>query len=327
MDDRLDMLEQWLREERGMAGCLVVPASGDASFRRYFRVTHRGQTWIVMDAPPDKEDCHPFVKIAKAMGGMGLSVPEVLAADFDKGLLLLSDLGTRQYLAELNETTVSHLYGDAMQALMRLQQGPTDRGILPPYSRTLLLNEMGLFRDWFLGRHLGLVLTEEELVVLDQAFTLLADSALEQPMVWVHRDYHSRNLMVLQAGNPGILDFQDAVIGPVTYDLVSLLKDCYIAWPATQIQRWVEEYYQLIVDKQLINEVGMERFRLWFERMGVQRHLKAAGIFARLNIRDHKPGYLQDIPRTFSYIMQATHADSSLIELRNLLQRRAAPLV
>jgi len=253
-----------------------------------------------MDAPPEQEDCHPFIHVSSLMAGIGLHVPVVLRQDLQQGFLLLTDLGDRVYLSELNTDTVERLYGDALQALLRLQShGAAD---LPPYDRGLLMNEMELFRQWYLERHLGLQLSEDENATIDAAFTYLADQALQQPRVIVHRDYHSRNLMV-SSPNPGILDFQDAVIGPITYDLVSLLRDCYIAWPRTQVVNWVSQYYRQAQVEGLLENVSEAQFLNWFDLMGIQRHLKASGIFARLNYRDGKSGYLKDIPRTLGYVI------------------------
>ncbi len=323
VSDREHLVLEWLNTVLPAAPDRMAPASSDASFRRYFRVWHDGQTRIVMDAPPDKEDCRPFVAIGQAMRGLGLNVPEILAGDLDRGLLLLTDLGNRQYLAELDAGSVSGLYADALAALARLQTGG-DPGspLLPPYDSVLLLREMELFRDWFLGRLLGLALRVDEQQTLDQTFALLADNALEQPRVWVHRDYHSRNLMVTDPANPGVLDFQDAVVGAVTYDLVSLLRDCYIAWPREQVERWVLDY------RARLRALGMSglddagQFLRWFDLMGVQRHLKAIGIFARLNLRDGKTGYLRDIPRTLGYVLEVAGRYAELADVRELLRAR-----
>ena len=237
-----------------------------------------------------------------------------------EGFLLLSDLGDRLYLPELTAGSVERLYGDAMGALLTLQAcGPaTDE--LPPYDEALLREEMERFRHWYLERHLGVHMDAEQQAVLDGAFALLVASALEQPRVCVHRDYHSRNLLV-HTHNPGILDFQDAVIGPVTYDLVSLLRDCYIAWPQEQVYDWVRGYHAGLYRQIVIAEEDEARFQRWFDLMGVQRHLKAAGIFARLNIRDGKPGYLQDIPRTLGYVMAVSRRYPELREFHDLLAR------
>ena len=258
-----------------------------------------------MDAPPDKEDTGPFVRIAQQFRKIGLNVPEVIEQDLDNGFLLLSDLGQQTYLGLLDAGNVERLYGDAMDALMVLQIGTdTDPDFLPKYDRRLLLDEMALFRDWLLRQHLGLDLNDEQLRSLQDSFDFLASSALEQPSVWVHRDYHSRNLMKTERHNPGILDFQDAVSGPVTYDLVSLLKDCYIDWPREQVESWVKAYHRLSLESGLRITKDEQEYLRWFDLMGVQRHLKASGIFARLYHRDGKTGYLADIPRTVGYISQ-----------------------
>ena len=323
MTDREHLMLEWLSTVLPTTLDRVAPASSDASFRRYFRVWYDDQTRIVMDAPPDKEDCRPFVAIGQAMRGLGLNAPEVLASNFEQGLLLLSDLGNRQYLAELSANNVSALYDDALAALARLQTGgDPSTSLLPPYDTALLHREMELFREWFLGRLLGLELRDDEHRVLDHAFALLANNALEQPRVWVHRDYHSRNLMVTDAFNPGVLDFQDAVIGAVTYDLVSLLRDCYIAWPREQVERWVLDYRARLRALGMQGLDDAEQFLRWFDLMGVQRHLKATGIFARLNLRDGKAGYLPDIPRTLGYVLEVAGRYPELSDLHYMLRAR-----
>lgn len=300
MDSRFQQLQDWLQTVAGIHNYEIAPASADASFRRYFRVRFNTTSRIVMDAPPQQEDCRPFIHVSALMAGIGLHVPVVLRQDLQQGFLLLTDLGEQMYLPALNADTVEDLYGDALQALLRLQMhGPAD---LPPYDRDLLMTEMELFRQWYLQRHLGLQLSQSENAIIDTAFNYLAEQALQQPRVIVHRDYHSRNLM-LSTPNPGILDFQDAVIGPITYDLVSLLRDCYIAWPRSQVMGWVREYYRQAQSEGLLENVSEAQFVHWFDLMGIQRHLKASGIFARLNYRDAKPGYLQDIPRTLGYVL------------------------
>ena len=303
-DARLTRLQHWLETELGLTDYRMASASADASFRRYFRVSWDGQSRIVMDAPPDKEDTGPFIGIAGQFKQLGLNVPVVLGQDAENGFLLLTDLGSEDYLSVLNEQNAARLYSAALDALLKLQACAIPASYpFPPYDRTLLMNEMGLFRDWYLGRHLGMTLSVEWQVMLSEVFDVLADSALAQPQAVVHRDYHSRNLMVREP-KPGILDFQDAVIGPITYDLVSLLRDCYIAWPRQQVERWVTQYYEQLLAKEMLRDVGIEQFLSWFDLMGVQRHLKATGIFARLNYRDGKAGYLQDIPRTMGYVKE-----------------------
>jgi aminoglycoside/choline kinase family phosphotransferase len=304
MPERLQQLEQWLARSCRLPEFALAPASADASFRRYFRVTlPDGNTLIAMDAPPDKEDCRPFVAIAARMRQADLHVPKILAQDLEQGFLLLEDLGSRSYLAALNPETVEPLYADALAALLRLQTRAPVTG-LPRYDRDLLTREMGLFTDWLLGEHLRLNLSGEEQRMLAATFERLIDNALAQPVVCVHRDYHSRNLMLVEADNPGVIDFQDAVAGPITYDLVSLLRDCYVTWPGAQVDAWVEGYHRQAQAAGLLEGVDAVTFLEWFDLMGVQRHLKAAGIFARLNHRDGKGGYLADIPRTLGYIVE-----------------------
>ena len=306
----------------------VRPASADASFRRYFRITVDHQSVIAMDAPPDKGDMHPYVAMARRFHALGLNVPEVLAENHALGFFIISDLGERIYLRDLNEQTVERLYGDAMGALVVLQAGTFSHAaekFLPDYDESLFLREMEVFREWYLGRHLGLKLTAGQQAVLDEAYARLANAALSQPRAWVHRDYHSRNLMVTTLNNPGILDFQDAVLGPVTYDLVSLLRDCYIAWPRARVEDWVKGYHELARQSGIPVGDDDTQFLRWFDLMGVQRHLKAAGIFARLNHRDGKPGYLADIPRTLGYVHEVSARYPLLQPLNALLRELNIP--
>jgi aminoglycoside/choline kinase family phosphotransferase len=328
LSERLNSLQQWAAQQLAWQGVELLPASSDASFRHYFRVCQGDASYILMDAPPPQEDCRPFVHATQVFLDLGLHVPEILASDLERGFLLLSDLGSRLYLDELNENSVDRLYGDALGALATLQScGPRDSGF-PGYDQRLLMTEMALFRDWLLGRHLAIDLDAGQQDVLQRTFELLADSALRQPVVCVHRDFHSRNLMVTGVNNPGILDYQDAVLGPVSYDLVSLLRDCYIAWPRERVERWVMGYYELamqmgILRPGLADEVTFLR---WFDWMGVQRHLKAAGIFARLNHRDGKPGYLKDIPRTLGYVTDVCSRYPELVWLGDITDRVIARL-
>ena len=315
---RLEALDYWLRHNAGLGELELRPLAGDASFRRYLRV-HRGEeTFIAVDAPPDKEDSRPFVRIAQLLRDIGLNAPQVLAADLDQGFMLLSDLGDELYLSALSDDSVERLYGDALGALATIQAcGPNANGF-PPYDEDLLRRELELFREWYLGRHLGLTLSGPQHAVLDEAFQHLIDSALEQPRVFVHRDYHSRNLMVTRH-NPGILDFQDAVIGPVTYDLVSLLRDCYVDWPDRRVIDWALGYHELALHSGVLTDEDEERFVRWFDWMGVQRHLKASGIFARLSYRDGKHAYLNDIPRTLGYVLAVCASYPTLRDFHDLL--------
>ena len=331
-DRRLQLVHDWLAQILASTDFNVAPASADASFRRYFRVCQDEQSYIVMDAPPEQEDCRPFIALAALFRQRGLNTPRVLAQDLAQGLLLLDDLGERLYLSELNPGTADALYGDAIQALLRLQSAPAEvvqAACLPAYDRKLLLDEMALFRDWYLQRHLGLSLNRHDLSILDTLFSFLADASLSQPRVMVHRDYHSRNLMVCDASsdsdlraNPGILDFQDAVMGPPSYDLVSLLRDCYIVWPRERVQVWVAQYFEQAQRGGILPPAMTQaQFMRDFDLMGIQRHLKASGIFARLNYRDHKPAYLDDIPRTLDYIRSVGAAWPELEDFLRLLER------
>jgi hypothetical protein len=306
----------------------MEPASADASFRRYFRIQDNGASYILMDAPPEQEDCAPFVHVTRLLLDLGLHVPEILARDAGRGFLLLSDLGSRLYLDELDDSNVERLYGDALGALATLQSCvPADSG-LPPYDHHRLMTEMSLFPDWLLGTHLSMPPDEAGRGGLQRSFELLAENALQQPAVCVHRDFHSRNLMISDNHNPGILDYQDAVIGPLTYDLVSLLRDCYISWPRQRVERWALGYYELAQQTGILRpgQADERRFLRWFDLMGVQRHLKAAGIFARLNHRDGKPGYLDDIPRTLGYVREVCSRYPELEDLGSLTERVLAEL-
>ena len=313
----------------GFAGAEINPASADASFRRYFRVRAAGVSRIVMDAPPALEDSRPFVRIAGYLERIGLNSPRILQADLEKGFLLLTDLGSAQYLEQLRARPelADALYADALAALSGLQEkGRQFQSGLPPYDSKLLRFELSLFRDWLCGRHLGLEFAASDEADWQSSVELLVDNALQQPRVFVHRDYHSRNLMVTAENNPGILDFQDAVEGPVTYDLVSLLKDCYIRWPADKVRRWAMDFHAASAEKSPVAATADEFMRS-FELMGVQRHLKAAGIFARLNIRDGKQGYLNAIPRTLGYISELGFCYPELEFLARLIEDRCLPLL
>ncbi|MGZ8217891.1 aminoglycoside phosphotransferase family protein [Methylomagnum sp.] len=325
-DIRLTALLDWLRIGLGHPVERLEPASADASFRRYFRAWIGGGTHIVMDAPPPQENVRPFLAVAELLRKAGVQTPEVHAADPDQGFVLLGDFGSQSYLDELNAESADRLYGDALATLLRLQTGveATTSG-LPAYDEPLLWRELEIFREWFLGRLLGLELSAPETALLDATWRRLIRSALEQPRVCVHRDYHSRNLMLTAPDNPGVLDFQDAVVGPVTYDLVSLLRDCYIAWPAERVAGWLDGYRGQLRDAGLINLADEDRFRGWFDLMGMQRHLKAIGIFSRLKLRDGKTGYLKDIPRTLDYVFEAGAAHPDFAEFLDFLNAQVRP--
>ena len=312
----MSQLEDWLNSIPDEKLTNVRPASSDASFRRYFRVSseNTGKTFIVMDAPPDKEDCRPFIHITGLLRSVNVNAPAIITMDLEKGFLLLDDLGDRQYLDYLDQQNSDRLYTDALESLVNMQRIEDD---LPPYDRQKLLDEMGLFEPWYLNRHLGIELDAAQKSTLEAVFQLLIDSALEQPRVFVHRDYHSRNLMLVDGNNPGVIDYQDAVIGPVTYDLVSLFKDCYIEWPRDTVENWLDQYLQHTA---VVIPVNRSRFIRWFDLMGVQRHLKVLGIFARLNYRDGKSQYLHDLPLTLKYVVDACKQYEELSPLLGLLE-------
>lgn len=326
-DQRLQSLERWLASLPGQPVLGVTPASVDASFRRYFRVHRDSGTQIAMDAPPQRESIDSYLRVARLLATTGVNVPQVLAVDAAQGFVLISDLGSLQYLEALTKgTDPEPLYADAIDALLCLQaQGTSDADDLPRYDQELLRKEMELFPEWFIGRHLGLEPDANDRRAIDGAFEWLCDEALAQPVVLVHRDYHSRNLMVCPDGNPGILDFQDAVRGPISYDLVSLLKDCYIVWPRARLLAWLDRYR--LGAERLGLDAGRDReeFLRWFDRMGLQRHIKVLGIFARLWYRDGKPGFLADLPRVLDYTLAVTGAVPALAPFDDFLRRLVAP--
>jgi aminoglycoside/choline kinase family phosphotransferase len=326
-DSRLASLRQWLFEDLGFAGASLAPASADASFRRYFRVTRDADSYIVMDAPPDKEDSAPFLQVAGILGGLSLNAPIILARDMERGFLLLSDLGSRLYLGELPaDGAADQLYADALRALRVMQTADAKHSQgLPRYDRALLMREMQLLPDWFLERHLGLELAARERAMLDRLFDSLVAAAVSQPLCFVHRDYHSRNLLVTPENNPGILDFQDAVWGPVTYDLASLLKDCYIAWPPARVREWVREYRENLLEAGFKLSATAAEFLRWFDLVGLQRHIKVLGIFARLFYRDGKAQYLNDLPRVLDYARDAAASYPETAAFAEFIVRRIDP--
>lgn len=321
--DRHHALRDWLTAQLHTDDWTLAPASADASFRRYWRVTQPERTLIVMDAPPP-EHCGRFAALARDWRGIGLNTPEIYAADQAQGFLLLTDFGNQTYLDVLTAATADRLYGDALGALAIIQAcGAT--ADLPVYDAAFLQRELALFNEWFIKKLLGLALTAAEQTLLAQVNNLLIANALEQPQVCVHRDFHSRNLMFTKRGNPGVLDFQDAVLGPVTYDLVSLLRDCYIAWPEQRVTEWAVGYHQLARQTGILRTEQPEQFLRWFDRMGMQRHLKVCGIFARLHLRDGKSQYLADVPRILNYLVAVAGRDPELTALQQFLIERVLP--
>ena len=325
-DLRLTQLKEWLAtlSAEKVLPDTIRPASSDASFRRYFRVdSPDGTTYIAMDAPPPQEDVRPFIHVAEVFGEAGVSVPKVLEKDAERGFLLLSDLGTTTYLHQLNHDTAHKLYLDAIDALVLIQT-QSRPNVLPEYDRALLHRELMLFPDWYIGKHLGVTMTEKQTALLNSVFEVLLANNLAQPQVYVHRDYHSRNLMVTERGNPGIIDFQDAVYGPITYDLVSLLRDAYIQWDEEMVLDWAIRYWERARRAGLPVSHDVDAFYRDFEFMGLQRHLKVLGIFARLYHRDGKDGYLKDLPLVMEYTRKAAGRYKALAPLIVLLDELEA---
>jgi len=300
-DTRAESILFWLKNTLKLDIEQFEPASSDASFRRYFRVTHKQGQHIVMDAPPEKENTEPFIRIATLLKQADVNVPVIYEQDLNQGFLLLEDFGTSSFLDQLNIDSADSIYQAAFNSLVTLQSNVnTATCQLPLYDEARLKQELDLFYDWFLTKQLKLSIPENIRHDLNEKLLL---SALEQPQVCVHRDFHSRNLMFLDNNSPGVIDFQDAVIGPITYDLVSLLRDCYISWPDKKLEQWVAQFFNQIKTQGLVN-CDIATFTRWFDLMGLQRHLKVLGIFTRLNLRDNKPNYLNDIPLTLNYVCQ-----------------------
>lgn len=325
-DTRQDSLADWLASltpEYAIATGTMRPASNDASFRRYFRIDSANPahpTLIAMDAPPPMEDCRPFVHASAVLGAAGMTVPRVLESDLDAGFLLLDDLGDRTYLGELDEARADAMYADACTALVSLQRASRP-GVFPEYDRALLMRELMLYPDWYVARHKGAELDAAQHATLLAAFEALLANNLAQPKVYVHRDYHSRNLMVLDgASNPGVLDFQDAVYGPITYDLVSLLRDAYVCWPEERVLDWAIRHWERARAAGLPVARDFADFYRDFEWMGLQRHLKVLGIFARLCHRDGKDRYLADMPLVLDYVIRAASRYNALSGLVRLIE-------
>jgi hypothetical protein len=338
-DPRLNLIRTWLTRDLGWRIGRISVASADASFRRYFRVSRgdvdpaawepKADTLIIMDAPPGKEDIGPYLKVTSLLEQAGAHVPHVFASDTRRGFVVMEDLGNTQYLTLLKTGRgVDKLYGDALTTLANVQvRGLKAAQQLDPYDRGPLERELNLMPEWFLGKHFGLELTPEERALITVTNEILINEALLQPQVFVHRDYHSRNLMVLEKGGPGVIDFQDALRGPIGYDLVSLLKDCYISWSRERVERWVKGYRRVLGN--LGANVGDSEYQFlrWFDMIGVQRHIKVLGIFCRLWYRDGKSGYLGDLPLVFEYVRDACRRYPELVEFERWLAWRVAPLL
>ena len=319
MAERLDRARQWVQDTLGVQSVNLQPASSDASFRRYFRFCAGDASLILMDAPPGQEDCRPYLAVAALLEQAGVHVPAVHAEDLDAGFLLLEDLGERSYLDELDEQNASALYHDALHALLAMQQRVPAASV-PAYGAKLVLQELALFDEWFLGRHLGAAGGAGTREVLARSFRFLVDEFTRQTPVFVHRDFHSRNLMRTHHRNPGVLDFQDAVAGPAAYDPVSLLRDVYIEWPAERVETWLLEYHGEARSAGITLAEDPGEFLRDIDLVGAQRHLKIAGIFCRLFYRDGKSDYLRDIPLTLRYLMAECARVEELAELGTLLE-------
>lgn len=322
MSKRYESLKHWLSEILETSDFELKPASEDASFRSYYRLFLQDKTFIVMDAPPPQEDCKPFVKVTNALLACETNVPTIHNLDLDQGFLLLDDFGDDLYLDKLNSSSANKLYSDAISALAGFQTLAEVKE-LDDYNEPLLRREMRLFTEWLLGKHLKVELSNAQTNSMALLFDTLVDNAQQQPQTFVHRDFHSRNLMITKANNPGIIDYQDAVNGPISYDLVSLLKDCYIKWSKNEINGWLEYYLNQLSQRGF--EVDREQFQRWFDLMGVQRHLKASGIFARLSHRDGKHEYLKDVPRTLSYIIDLQEDYQELVPLCLIIEEFVLP--
>ena len=329
--DRLHALDAWLRAALPGVDFTLETASADASFRRYFRVADGARTWIAMDAPPAQEDCRPFVRIAAMLRAAGVHAPDVIAQDLEQGFLLLTDLGRQTYLHVIDTGNADRLMADATVALVRWQLASRE-GELPPYDKALLKRELDLFPEWYVGRHLGVTLTPAERASLEEVFARILESNLAQARVYVHRDFMPRNLMVSDP-NPGVIDFQDAVYGPVSYDIASLARDAFLTWEEERVLDWTIRYWERARKASLPVPADFAAFWRDVEWMGLQRHLKVLGIFARIKHRDGKDGYLEDAPRFIAYVRHATTRYGELAPLARLMDRlesvapvtRAAP--
>ncbi|MFJ1269741.1 aminoglycoside phosphotransferase family protein [Legionella lytica] len=322
MHERENALKEWLTQVLEQQDFVLTPLAGDASFRRYFRVFYNGLSQIVMDAPPGKEDLHPFMHVEQTLEQAGVCTPKIIASDTEQGFLLLDDLGDQLLLNVLTPETVQHYYQQAIQTLFKIQACSINDPMLAPFDYHFMVKEMNLCPEWFLTAYLGLKLSDAETTVLQSSIDWIAAEVAQQPLSFIHRDYHSRNLMVVADGSEtplGVIDFQDAMRGPFTYDLVSLLKDCYISWPRTQVLEWVELFYR---KNALAHQYTLSEFIRAFDLCGLQRHLKVLGVFSRLHLRDNKPGYLKDLPLTLNYALECTEIYPELHPLLHFLQTR-----
>lgn len=329
---REQALTNWVQQQLNDTELTIHPLAGDASFRRYARIHSKATTYMLMDAPPDKEDSQPFVAIDQWLDRHGVRVPHIIAKDLTQGFILLEDFGDTLLSQVLNDDTVDQYYRQAMDQLLQLQQLPNNDPAqpLPAYDVDKLTQEMSLFDHWFVEKYLNIELTPNEQQLIKHTYALLANTAVIQPQVVVHRDYHSRNLMVLEAGantgihELGVIDFQDAVVGAYTYDLISILRDAYVQWPAQRVQTWMQYFWQHLPADQTTDKT-LTDFAREFDFMAAQRHLKVLGIFIRLNLRDGKTGYMKDLPLVFHYLLQEIKQYPELKAFDAFLQQRVLP--
>ena len=312
MQTRQNALNDWLKTILRDTPFTIAPLAGDASFRRYFRLHTDGSTRVIMDAPPGKETLAPFVNIAEVLSTKGVHTPTIYAVDYTQGFALLEDLGDQLLLGALTENNADELYQLAMNTLTQIQLTPVTNPLLPSFDKAFMLAEINLFREWFLGAYLNLTLSADEALLLNNTFDWLTTQIVNQPQVFIHRDYHSRNLIVTE-NTLGVIDFQDAMQGPHTYDLVSLLKDCYIQWPREKITQWLACFY---------DGENIADFTRAFDLCCLQRHLKVLGVFCRLNFRDNKPAYLRDLPLTFNYVMACLESYEELQPFYHFMQQK-----
>lgn len=323
MHNRQNALNKWLEKVLAPSKFTLHPLAGDASFRRYFRLHYNSMTQVVMDAPPDKEALQPFLAVAGLLSTAGVRTPQIHAVDKEQGFTLLDDFGDALLLNHLNVETANQLYPMAMNTLIKMQQCSTQAtSQLPIFDKRFIMYELNVFREWFLDAYLKIKLTAAEEKLLDETFAQLCDAILQQPKCFIHRDYHSRNIMLLAEEEEhalGIIDFQDAMLGPFTYDLVSLLKDCYIQWPREQVMKWLTTFHG-----QAPSATGwsLSAFTRAFDWCGLQRHLKVLGVFSRLYLRDNKANYLQDLPLTHHYVMACLETYEELHPFYQFMQNR-----
>ncbi|MCL9685161.1 aminoglycoside phosphotransferase family protein [Legionella maioricensis] len=322
MHERENALKEWLIDTIKHKDFTLTALAGDASFRRYFRLNAKGSTQVIMDAPPEKEDIEPFVHVAKILAKANVCTPEILAINKEQGFLLLSDFGDQLLLDKLRAETVNSYYHEAINTLFKIQQCSSNDPKLPSFDRAFMLKEMNLCPEWFFKAYLSLNLAEDECLLVQKTMEWIATEVSNQPLTFIHRDYHSRNLMLInkqEEGVLGVIDFQDAMRGPLTYDLVSLLKDCYISWPREQVLEWVAFFHSR---SDLARNYSLAEFIRAFDLCGLQRHLKVLGIFSRLYLRDNKAGYLANLPLTLKYVLECSEIYEDLHPFFHFLQKR-----